>query len=49
MACIFLNSDLYVNIRFGYTKVDGEVRYGPFDSKTFAQKYRGEAVYNQEV
>jgi len=23
--------------------------YGPFDSKTFEQKYRGEAVYNQEV
>ncbi|KAI9871192.1 MAG: hypothetical protein M1830_003216, partial [Pleopsidium flavum] len=36
------------NQRFGYTKVDGEVLYGPFDSKTFGQKYRGEAVYNQE-
>jgi ATP-binding cassette, subfamily G (WHITE), member 2, SNQ2 len=36
------------NQRFGYTAVDGEVLYGPFDSPTFAKKYRGEAVYNQE-
>ena len=36
------------NQRFGYTKVDGEVLYGPFDAKTFEKKYRGEAVYNQE-
>ena len=36
------------NQRFGYTGVDGEVLYGSFDSKTFAGKYRGEAVYNQE-
>jgi ATP-binding cassette, subfamily G (WHITE), member 2, SNQ2 len=36
------------NQRFGYTAVDGEVLYGPFDSATFAKKYRGEAVYNQE-
>ena len=36
------------NQRFGYTSVDGEVLYGPFDAKTFAKKYRGEAVYNQE-
>lgn len=38
-----------VDTRIGYTKVDGEVLYGSFDSKTFEQKYRGEAVYNQEV
>ena len=36
------------NQRYGYTGVDGEVSYGPFDSKTFAKRYRGEAVYNQE-
>ncbi|KAH8665800.1 ABC-2 type transporter-domain-containing protein [Tricladium varicosporioides] len=36
------------NQRFGYTGVDGEVLYGPFDSDTFAKQYRGEAVYNQE-
>ena len=36
------------NQRFGYTRIDGEVLYGPFDAKTFANKYRGEAVYNQE-
>lgn len=36
------------NQRFGYTGVDGEVLYGPFDANTFAKKYRGEAVYNQE-
>ena len=36
------------NQRYGYTKVDGEVLYGPYDAKTFAKKYRGEAVYNQE-
>src|SRR5271156_4418148 len=36
------------NQRFGYTGIDGEVLYGPFDSETFAKKYRGEAVYNQE-
>lgn len=36
------------NQRFGYTKVNGEVLYGPFDSKTFEQRYRGEAVYNEE-
>jgi ABC-type multidrug transport system ATPase subunit len=36
------------NQRFGYTGVDGEVLYGPFDAKTFAKQYRGEAVYNQE-
>ncbi|CZS90575.1 hypothetical protein WAI453_004112 [Rhynchosporium graminicola] len=36
------------NQRFGYTGVDGEVLYGPFDSPTFAKQYRGEAVYNQE-
>jgi ATP-binding cassette, subfamily G (WHITE), member 2, SNQ2 len=36
------------NQRFGYTGIDGEVMYGPFDDKTFAREYRGEAVYNQE-
>jgi ATP-binding cassette subfamily G (WHITE) protein 2 (SNQ2) len=36
------------NQRFGYTAVDGEVLYGPFDAKTFAKRFRGEAVYNQE-
>ncbi|KAA8647011.1 hypothetical protein EYZ11_000144 [Aspergillus tanneri] len=36
------------NQRFGYTGVDGEVMYGPFDAETFAKRYRGEAVYNQE-
>jgi ATP-binding cassette, subfamily G (WHITE), member 2, SNQ2 len=36
------------NQRFGYTSVDGEVMYGPFDAKNFAKKYRGEALYNQE-
>jgi len=36
------------NQRFGYTGVEGEVLYGPFDSATFAKQYRGEAVYNQE-
>jgi len=36
------------NQRFGYTGVDGEVLYGPFDSQMFAKRYRGEAVYNGE-
>lgn len=36
------------NQRVGYSGVDGEVLYGPFDSKTFAKRFRGEAVYNQE-
>ncbi|KIV86700.1 hypothetical protein PV11_02298 [Exophiala sideris] len=36
------------NQRFGYTGIEGEVLYGPFDSSTFAKQYRGEAVYNQE-
>lgn len=36
------------NQRHGYTGVQGEVRYGPFDAETFAKQYRGEAVYNQE-
>jgi ATP-binding cassette subfamily G (WHITE) protein 2 (SNQ2) len=36
------------NQRFGYTGVKGEVLYGPFDDRTFAKMYRGEAVYNQE-
>lgn len=36
------------NQRFGYTGIDGEVQYGPFDAQTFEKRYRGEAVYNQE-
>ncbi|POS84022.1 hypothetical protein EPUL_005262, partial [Erysiphe pulchra] len=36
------------NQRCGYTRIDGEVLYGPFDAKTFAARYRGETVYNQE-
>jgi ATP-binding cassette subfamily G (WHITE) protein 2 (SNQ2) len=36
------------NQRFGYTGIDGEVLYGPFDADTFAKRFRGEAVYNQE-
>lgn len=36
------------NQRFGYTRINGDVLYGPFDSKTFAKTYRGEAVYNDE-
>ncbi|KAL4902399.1 hypothetical protein BDW74DRAFT_180901 [Aspergillus multicolor] len=36
------------NQRFGYTGVDGEVLYGPFDHETFSKRFRGEAVYNQE-
>lgn len=36
------------NQRFGYTSVTGDVMYGPFDDKTFAKEYRGEAAYNQE-
>ncbi len=36
------------NQRFGYSKVSGEVLYGPYDPKTFEKRYRGEAVYNGE-
>src|SRR6202046_4090016 len=36
------------NQRYGYTGIDGEVLYGPFDAPTFEKLYRGEAVYNQE-
>ena len=36
------------NQRFGYTGINGEVQYGPFDAATFSKRYRGEAVYNQE-
>ncbi|QIX01730.1 hypothetical protein AMS68_007247 [Peltaster fructicola] len=36
------------NQRFGYTTINGDVRYGPFSSEEFEQRYRGEAVYCQE-
>ena len=36
------------NQRYGYTKVDGNVLYGPFDSDLFEKRYRGEAVYCEE-
>lgn len=36
------------NQRYGYTKIGGEVLYGPFDSKFFEKRYRGEAVYCEE-
>ncbi|KAL4917968.1 ABC-2 type transporter-domain-containing protein [Aspergillus aurantiobrunneus] len=36
------------NQRFGYTSVDGDVLYGPFDHDNFSKRFRGEAVYNQE-
>ncbi|CUS08831.1 unnamed protein product [Tuber aestivum] len=36
------------NQRMGYTRVDGEVLYGKFSADTFAKRYRGEAVYNEE-
>lgn len=36
------------NQRFGYTSIDGDVLYGIFDADTFAKRFRGEAVYNQE-
>lgn len=39
---------LMANQRLGYTSIDGDVMYGPFDAKTFAKRFRGEAVYNQE-
>jgi ABC-type multidrug transport system ATPase subunit/ABC-type multidrug transport system permease subunit len=35
------------NQRFGYTAVEGDVRYGPFTAEEFKQ-YRGEATYNAE-
>ncbi|KAL1845392.1 ATP-binding cassette transporter snq2 [Paecilomyces lecythidis] len=36
------------NQRFGYTGIEGDVMYGPFDARNFAKRFRGEAVYNQE-
>jgi ATP-binding cassette, subfamily G (WHITE), member 2, PDR len=36
------------NQRFGYTNVEGEVRYGPFSHEEFSKKYRGEAAYSAE-
>lgn len=36
------------NQRKGYTKVDGDVRYGRFSAEEFDKKYRGESVYNEE-
>lgn len=37
------------NQRYGYTKVDGKVLYGPFDADFFEKRYRGESVYCEEV
>lgn len=39
---------IMANQRFGYSSIGGTVSYGPFSSKTFAERYRGEAVYNME-
>ncbi|KAH8731975.1 ABC transporter CDR4 [Phaeosphaeriaceae sp. PMI808] len=36
------------NQRYGYTRVDGKVLYGPFDAGFFEKRYRGEAVYCEE-
>ncbi|EUC36941.1 hypothetical protein COCCADRAFT_86946 [Bipolaris zeicola 26-R-13] len=36
------------NQRYGYTKIDGNVQYGPFDAEFFEKRYRGEAVYCEE-
>ncbi|KAF4555052.1 ABC-2 type transporter-like protein 3 [Elsinoe fawcettii] len=36
------------NQRYGYTSVDGQVLYGPFEAAEFEKRYRGEAVYCQE-
>ncbi|EMD92404.1 hypothetical protein COCC4DRAFT_130485 [Bipolaris maydis ATCC 48331] len=36
------------NQRYGYTKIDGNVQYGPFDADFFEKRYRGEAVYCEE-
>ena len=36
------------NQRFGYTDIEGEVRYGPFTSKEFGKRYRGESIYCME-
>lgn len=36
------------NQRYGYSAVEGEVLYGPFDADTFSRRFRGEAVYNAE-
>ncbi|KAL9612708.1 MAG: hypothetical protein Q9167_002699 [Letrouitia subvulpina] len=36
------------NQRVGYTGVDGQVNYGPYEANEFGQRFRGEAVYNLE-
>lgn len=36
------------NQRLGFTGVDGDILYGPFDARTFSKRFRGEAIYNQE-
>lgn len=36
------------NQRFGYTNITGDVTYGPFTSKEFEERYRGQAVYCME-
>lgn len=39
---------IIANQRFGYTGIQGDVRYGPFTSDEFEKRYRGEAIYCQE-
>ncbi|KAH7185936.1 ABC-2 type transporter-domain-containing protein [Fusarium flagelliforme] len=36
------------NQTYGYTAVEGEVRYGPWSNTDFSKSYRGEAMYNAE-
>lgn len=36
------------NIRGSYTNIQGEVSYGGIDAVTFAKRYRGQVVYNEE-
>lgn len=36
------------NLRSSFTKVEGTVHYGGIDHETFAKRYRGQVVYNEE-
>ncbi|KAJ8663054.1 hypothetical protein O0I10_001231 [Lichtheimia ornata] len=36
------------NMRGSYTRIEGEVSYGGIDALTFAKRYRGQVVYNEE-